>query len=263
MLHALCVLLFAGIGTAQACSCADSSADGWLIYPAEGDEVAADAALFWRGDEQDADFTVLGPDGAVAVDVEWWVSGTGTDVAVIRPRQGLDPDADYAFTNSTTTVAFSTGVEATSPVAGAAEPGSVCVDVSSEYDGDCSGTTFTLELPPLDAGFWMAELTDEAGESYRVLGDSEGVRPSRGLCSSTFLDATDWQTASVRAAEVSLAGDVGAWSATYSGEMPTSGTVCLDVENMVPARCGCGSAEAAPALWLAAALAAALRRPVP
>lgn len=245
------------IEPAAACTCADSAAGGWLMYPADGDEVAADAVMFWRGPQADATLTLVGPEGGVPLDIEWWVSGTGTDVAVLRPQQRLAASASYEFSDSVTSTTFATSSGGDAPAAVRADLGSVCVDVSSEYDGDCVGTEFTLDLPPLDSGFYVAELTDEAANTYRVLGDGDGVHPFGGMCTSTF---PGWETASVRAAAVSLAGNLGEWSTTFGGDMPEGGSECLTV----PAGpdCGCATSRegAAPSLFAVAIVAVARRR---
>lgn len=247
------------IEPAAACTCGETGQSGWLSYPADGDEVAADAAMFWRGPQADATFTLVGPEGDVPLDVEWWVSGSGRDVAVLRPQQRLAASASYEFADGVTATTFATGPDGESPAPGRAELGSVCITVGPPLSPDCSGegTTFTLELPPLASGFYVAELTNEAGESYRVLGDDEGVQPLGGVCSATSLDARFWATATVRAAAVSLAGDVGDWSSTFVGDMPAGGTQCLHPDDWHDdsGECGCSSTPSGTGVALLAVAA--------
>ena len=66
-----------------------------------------------------------------------WVSGTGYDVAVLRPQQGLAASASYEFSDGMTSTTFATSSGGDAPAAVHADLGSVCVDVNSEYDGDC------------------------------------------------------------------------------------------------------------------------------
>ncbi len=251
------------VAPAAACTCGPTADGGWLIYPEAGEEVATDAALFWFGAQGEEAFGLTGPEGEVALDEEWWVSGTGYDVAVIRPQQRLFSGTSYTFSAGTTSSTFATGAEAASPTAVAAKLSSVCVEVGA--GGQCLGIAFTLELPALDSGFYLAELTDEAGNAYRVLGDGDGVYPYHGLCYANLLDASGWETASVRVAVVSLAGDLGEWSRTFVGDIPVWGTQCLAVQaDPVAAAddgCGCGvTSGGASAALLGAALVAAARR---
>lgn len=243
------------VGPAEACTCYEDFVGRGLIYPADGDEVAADAAVFWRGPQTEAAFTLAGPEGDVPLDIEWWVSGAGYDLALVRPRDDLAGSASYEFSDGVTATTFATSPEGASPAAAGAELGSVCIDVGEDCSGD--GTTFTLDLPPLASGFYVAELTNEEGDSYRVLGDDHGVRPSGGHCSATFLDASSWATATVRAASVSLAGDVGDWSSTFVGDMPAGGTQCLHPDHWHDdsGECGCSSTPSGTGVALLAVAA--------
>jgi MYXO-CTERM domain-containing protein len=172
--------------------------------------------------------------------------------------EALAENAAYTLSDGTDTFPITTDdSEATSPVD--AEPASVCVEVASEYNGDCTGTTFTLDLPALDAGFYVAELTDESGASYRVLGDRDGVRPYRGLCSSTLIDASGWESAEVRVAVVATSGELGPWSATWSGDMPLGGSKCL-IRTQEEEACGCASGSAPYGIGALVALLAVARR---
>lgn len=252
---------------AHACICAEFGPRGGLWFPNQEEPVATDVAMFWHGTEDDAEFSLVGPDGAVPVVARWWQSGSGNDVAVVKPVLSLSANTSYELSHGDAVFSFSTGTQTTTPSPARAALERVCVDVLPEFDTMCNGTSFSFDLPALESGYYVAELTNEKGRIYTVFGTAKGVRAYRGRCYSNFDDARNWIDASARVAVVSDAGEFGPWSATFIGNVPEHGERCLaerpdgaSAGGRDDAGCGCGLARPATAAATALAAGAAVWR---
>ena len=211
---------------AAACSCAGDGPTGWLHFPAEGEPVATDVALLWTGVNPRMRLRLTGPDGPVAIDVQWSSSGA-THTAMVLPQVALLTSSTYTLSDAEREWVVTTGTETESPPPAGAELDGVCVEVG--WGSDCLYSNFDLELPPLTAGYYVADFTLVGGERFRVFGTAEGVTAFAGPCGHTMAAADGWEFVAVKVAAVSPAGEFGPWSTEFSGAIPRSGeSNCFD-----------------------------------